>query len=107
MRIRLSVSFIAIALQWYAHGLGAEEVVVYHSVNDLLARSVAERFEKQTGIAVRLVPADRQAEGTELPDRLIGEKKCQKSIETVQRSRTSLDRLPGSRSHDSLQQEPA
>ncbi len=47
---------------------------MYHSVNDLLARSVAERFEKQTGIAVRLVPADRQAEGTELPDRLIGEK---------------------------------
>ena len=47
---------------------------MYRSVNDLLARSVAERFEKETGIAVRLVPEDRQAEGTELSDRLIGEK---------------------------------
>ena len=74
MRIRLRVSFIAIALQWYAHGLGAAEVVVYHSVKDLLARSVAERFEKETGIAIRLEPEDRQAEGTELSDRLIGKK---------------------------------
>jgi iron(III) transport system substrate-binding protein len=74
MRIRLRVSFIAIALQWYAHGLGAQEVVVYHSGNDLLARSVAERFEKETGIAIRLVPEDRQVEGTEFSDRLIGEK---------------------------------
>ena len=65
---------MAIALQWYAHGLGAEEVVVYRSVNDLLARSVVERFEKETGIALRLVPENRQAEGTELSDRLIGEK---------------------------------
>ncbi len=74
MRIRPCVSFIAIALQLYAHGLGAEEVVVYRSVNDLLARSVAERFEKETGIALRLAPENRQAEGTELSDRLIGEK---------------------------------
>jgi iron(III) transport system substrate-binding protein len=35
---------------------------------------VAERFEKETGIAVRLVEEDRQLEGTELSDRLIGEK---------------------------------
>ena len=74
MRIRLCVSFTAIALQWYAHGLGAEEVVVYHSVKDLLARSVAERFEKETGIALRLVPDNSQTEVTELSNRLIGEK---------------------------------
>ena len=137
MRIRLRVSFIAIALQWYAHGLGAEEVIVYCSVNDLLARAVAERFEKETGIPVRLVPESRQAEGGGLSDRLIAETnrpqadvlwsndpvsavilkserpigalriaECEKPTETVQRSRTSLDRLPGSRSSDSLQQGP-
>jgi iron(III) transport system substrate-binding protein len=74
MRIRLCVSCSAIALQWYAHGLGAEEVVVYRTVNDLPARSVVERFEKETGIALRLVPDNSQAEVTELSDRLIGEK---------------------------------
>jgi hypothetical protein len=61
MKIRLRISFIAIALLLYGNGLGAEEVVVYRSVNDLLARSVAERFEKETGIAIRLVPEDRQS----------------------------------------------
>jgi len=74
MRIRLCVSCSAIALQWYAHGLGAEEVVVYRTVNDLPARSVVERFEKETGIALRLVPDNSQAEVTELSGRLIGEK---------------------------------
>ncbi len=74
MRIRLRVSFIAIALQWCAHGLGAEEVVVYCSVNDLLARAVAERFEKETGIPVRLVPESRQPEGGGLSDHLIAER---------------------------------
>jgi iron(III) transport system substrate-binding protein len=39
-----------------------------------VARSAAERFEKETGIPVRLVPENRQAEGTELSDRLIAEK---------------------------------
>src|SRR6266566_5918952 len=74
MRIRLCVSFIAIALQWYAHGLGAEEAVVYRTVNDLPARSVVERFEKETGIALRLLPHNSRAEVTELSDRLTGEK---------------------------------
>jgi len=61
MQIRLRVSFVAIAFLSYAHTLGAEEVVVYRSVNDLLARSVTERFEKETGIPVRLVAESRQA----------------------------------------------
>jgi iron(III) transport system substrate-binding protein len=74
MRIRLAVSFVAIALHWYPHGLGAQEVVVYRSVNDLVARSVTELFEKETGIAVRLVPENRRPEDEELSDRLIAEK---------------------------------
>jgi len=74
MKIQLPVSFIAIAFLFYAHALGAEQVVVYRSVKDLVARSVAERFEKETGIPVRLVPENRQAEGEELSDRLIAER---------------------------------
>lgn len=73
MRFRLRVSFIAIVLQWYAHGLGAEQMVVYHSVKDRVARSVAECFEKETGISVRLVPKNGRPESEELSDRLIAE----------------------------------
>jgi len=73
MRFRLCVSFIAIALQWHAHGLGAEQIIVYHSVKDLVARSVAERFEKETGISVRLVPENGRPKSEELSDRLIAE----------------------------------
>jgi iron(III) transport system substrate-binding protein len=73
MRFRLRISFIAIVLQWYAHGLGAEQIVVYHSVKDLVARSVAERFEKETGISVRLVPESGRPESEELSCRLIAE----------------------------------
>jgi hypothetical protein len=58
----IRVFFIAIAFLFYAHALSAEQVVVCRSVKDLVARSVAERFEKETGIPVRLVPENRQAE---------------------------------------------
>jgi iron(III) transport system substrate-binding protein len=74
MQIRVRVSFIAIAFLSYAHALGAEEVVVYRSVNDLLARSVAERFKKETGVSVRLVPENSQTDGEELTNRLTAEK---------------------------------
>jgi iron(III) transport system substrate-binding protein len=74
MRIRLRVTFIAIAFLSYAHALGTEQVVVYRSVKDLVARPVAERFEKETGIPVRVVPEDRQLDGAELSDRLIAER---------------------------------
>src|SRR5258708_5670414 len=73
MKIQLRVSFIAITFLFYARALGAEQVVVYRSVKDLAARSVAERFEKETGILVLLVPENREAEGEELSDRLIAE----------------------------------
>jgi iron(III) transport system substrate-binding protein len=74
MKIQLRVSFIAIAFLSYVHALGAEQVVVYRSVTDRVARSVAKRFEKETGIPIRLVPENHQLEPTELFDRLIAEK---------------------------------
>src|SRR5712671_210174 len=74
MKIKLRVSLIAIAFVCYSHALSAQEVVVYRSVRDLEARPVAVRFEKETGVRVRLVPENRQAEGGELPDHFITEK---------------------------------
>jgi iron(III) transport system substrate-binding protein len=53
---------------------GAEQVVVYRSAKDCVARSVAERFEKETGISVRLVPETLQADVEELTNRLTAEK---------------------------------
>ena len=52
----------------------SEHVVVYTSVDDVFARPIAERFEKQTGIAVRLVPDTEETKSTGLLNRLIAEK---------------------------------
>ena len=68
MKIQLHVAFIAIA-----YPLAAEQIVVYHSVKDFVAESAAERFEKETGIQVRLVPDNGPAEGKGLSDRLLAE----------------------------------
>lgn len=53
----------------------AAEVVVYSSVDDLFARPIAERFQKQTGIEVKLVPDTEETKSTGLLNRLIAEKK--------------------------------
>lgn len=53
---------------------GGGEVVVYTSVDDVFARPLAERFEKETGIAVRLVPDTEETKSTGLLNRLIAEK---------------------------------
>ncbi len=50
------------------------EVVVYTSVDDVFARPIAERFEKETGIKTRLVPDTEETKGTGLVNRLIAEK---------------------------------
>jgi iron(III) transport system substrate-binding protein len=50
------------------------EVVVYTSVDDVFARPVAERFEKETGVAVRLVPDTEETKSAGLLNRLIMEK---------------------------------
>jgi iron(III) transport system substrate-binding protein len=50
-------------------------VVVYSSVDDVFARPVAERFQEETGIEVRLVPDTEETKSTGLLNRLIAEQK--------------------------------
>lgn len=50
------------------------EVVVYTSVDDVFARPMAEQFEKETGIKVRLVTDTEETKSTGLLNRLIAEK---------------------------------
>src|SRR3990172_742730 len=49
-------------------------VVVYTSVDDVFARPIAERFQQETGIEVRLVPDTEETKSTGLLNRLIAEK---------------------------------
>jgi iron(III) transport system substrate-binding protein len=49
-------------------------VVVYTSVDDVFARPVCERFQKETGIEVKLVPDTEETKSTGLLNRLIAEK---------------------------------
>jgi iron(III) transport system substrate-binding protein len=51
-----------------------KEVVVYSSVDDVFARPIAESFEKETGIKVKLVPDTEETKSTGLLNRLIAEK---------------------------------
>ena len=51
-----------------------QQVVVYTSVDDVFARPIAERFERETGIKVRLVPDTEETKSTGLLNRLIAEK---------------------------------
>jgi iron(III) transport system substrate-binding protein len=49
-------------------------VVVYSSVDEIFARPIAERFERATGVQVRLVPDTEETKSTGLLNRLIAEK---------------------------------
>lgn len=51
----------------------AEQVVVYTSVDEVFARPIAERFTKDTGIDVKLVPDTEETKSTGLLNRLIAE----------------------------------
>ena len=53
---------------------GKGEVVVYTSVDDVFARPIAERFQKETGIEVKLVTDTEETKSTGLLNRLIAEK---------------------------------
>lgn len=53
---------------------GQAEVVVYTSVDDVFARPVCERFERETGIPVRLVPDTEETKSTGLLNRLVAER---------------------------------
>lgn len=55
-------------------GRNAGEVLVYTSVDDVFARPIAEAFQKETGVAVRLVPDTEETKSTGLLNRLIAEK---------------------------------
>ena len=51
-----------------------ERIVVYTSVDDVFARPIAERFQRDTGIEVALVPDTEETKSTGLLNRLIAEK---------------------------------
>jgi len=55
-------------------GHKADKVVVYTSVDDVFARPIAEAFERETGIDVRLVPDTEETKSAGLLNRLIAEK---------------------------------
>lgn len=49
------------------------EVVVYSSVDEVFARPIAEQFEKDSGVRVKLVPDTEETKSTGLLNRLIAE----------------------------------
>lgn len=51
-----------------------QTVVIYTSVDDVFARPVAEKFQKATGIEVKLVPDTEETKSAGLLNRLIAEK---------------------------------
>lgn len=69
-------AIMVLALGWhYFSGREAGNViVVYTSVDDVFARPVAERFARETGIEVKLVPDTEETKSTGLLNRLIAEK---------------------------------
>jgi iron(III) transport system substrate-binding protein len=70
----LRVSCAAIGFLFFAHALGAGQVVVYCSIKEGIGRPVAEHFEKETNTSVKLVPGKGRATSKELVARLIAEK---------------------------------
>lgn len=51
-----------------------QSVVVYSSVDEVFARPIAEKFQRDTGIEVQLVPDTEETKSTGLLNRLIAEK---------------------------------
>ncbi len=77
MASRKTARFTLLAMLTLITGCGgaaSEEVIVYTSVDDVFARPVAERFEQETGIVVRLVPDTEETKSTGLVNRLIAER---------------------------------
>jgi iron(III) transport system substrate-binding protein len=69
--------FVPAILAAFATGCAQQtppEVVVYTSVDDVFARPVCERFEREAGIKVQLVPDTEETKSTGLLNRLIAEK---------------------------------
>jgi iron(III) transport system substrate-binding protein len=55
-------------------GEKTQSVVLYSSVDEVFARPIAEKFQQETGIEVRLVPDTEETKSTGLLNRLIAEK---------------------------------
>lgn len=66
----LALLFIASA----ALATTPKEVVVYTSVDDIFARPIADKFESEKGIQVKLVPDTEETKSTGLLNRLIAER---------------------------------
>lgn len=70
--------FAALATLVVLTGCGGQppagQVVVYTSVDDVFARPIAERFQAETGLEVKLVPDTEETKSTGLLNRLIAEK---------------------------------
>ena len=80
MRMGRGIRAASVLLLATAVGCGPREapeekiVVVYTSVDDVFARPIAAKFEKETGVTVRLVPDTEETKSTGLLNRLIAEK---------------------------------
>jgi iron(III) transport system substrate-binding protein len=75
-RFRLQFGIVCFVVLLVSCGRANEVqyVVVYTSVDEVFARPVAERFQRDTGIEVRLVPDTEETKSTGLVNRLIAEK---------------------------------
>jgi iron(III) transport system substrate-binding protein len=71
MHLSLIASFLFVAT---AYSATPREVVIYTSVDDVFARPIAEKFERETGIKAKLVPDTEETKSTGLVNRLIAEK---------------------------------
>ncbi len=78
---RFSILLVALVSSLFICGCGRKntpskqgEVVVYTSVDDVFARPIAEKFERETGIVVKLVTDTEETKSTGLLNRLIIEK---------------------------------
>ncbi len=65
---------LLVAGLWACDRRTIPEVVVYTSVDDVFARPIAQRFERETGVIVQLVPDTEETKSTGLLNRLIAEK---------------------------------
>lgn len=65
---------LVVAGLWACDQRTIPEVVVYTSVDDVFARPIAQRFERETGVTVQLVPDTEETKSTGLLNRLIAEK---------------------------------
>ena len=72
-RRRFLLSLPLVALAACEKKAPPQEVVVYTSVDDVFARPIAELFQKQSGVLVKLVPDTEETKSTGLLNRLIAE----------------------------------